>query len=127
MMKQCSAPSKSSSASKGGRESRDICAVTVAKAAEDLGAGEIMLNCIDMDGQCSGFDHALMRAVTEAVAIPVIASSGAGNEQHFADVFKATNVQAALAAGMFHRKEVEIDAVKKHMINEGIPSRTTKK
>eukprot|EP00554_Chaetoceros_debilis_P013865 CAMPEP_0194116802 /NCGR_PEP_ID=MMETSP0150-20130528/28648_1 /TAXON_ID=122233 /ORGANISM="Chaetoceros debilis, Strain MM31A-1" /LENGTH=561 /DNA_ID=CAMNT_0038807617 /DNA_START=48 /DNA_END=1733 /DNA_ORIENTATION=+ len=111
---------------KGGRESRDICAVTVAKAAEDLGAGEIMLNCIDMDGQCSGFDHALMRAVSEAVAIPVIASSGAGNEQHFADVFTATNVQAALAAGMFHRKEVEIDAVKKHLINKGIPSRTKK-
>ncbi len=109
---------------KGGRESRDICAVTVAKAAEALGAGEIMLNCIDMDGQCNGFDHSLMKAVSDAVSIPVIASSGAGNEQHFTDVFTATNVQAALAAGMFHRKEVEIDAVKKHMMSNGIPSRT---
>jgi glutamine amidotransferase/cyclase len=109
---------------KGGREERDICAVTVAKATEALGAGEIMLNCIDMDGQCNGFDHALMQAVSNAVTIPVIASSGAGNEQHFLDVFTDTNVQAALAAGMFHRKEVEIDAVKKHMTKGGIPSRT---
>lgn len=109
---------------KGGREERDICAVTVAKAAAALGAGEIMLNCIDMDGQCSGYDHALMIAVSNAVTIPVIASSGAGNEQHFIDVFKATNVQAALAAGMFHRKEVEIDSVKKHLKKSGIPSRT---
>lgn len=109
---------------KGGREARDICAVTVAKAAEALGAGEIMLNCIDMDGQCNGFDHPLMQAVSGAVTIPVIASSGAGNEQHFTDVFKATSVQAALAAGMFHRKEVEIDAVKKHISRCGIPSRT---
>jgi len=108
---------------KGGREARDICAVTVAKAAEALGAGEIMLNCIDMDGQCSGFDHALMNAVSNAVSIPVIASSGAGNEQHFVDVFTSTGVQAALAAGMFHRKEVEIEAVKKHMSENAIPSR----
>lgn len=109
---------------KGGREARDICAVTVAKAAEALGAGEIMLNCIDMDGQCQGFDLALMTAVTNAVTIPVIASSGAGNPDHFSEVFKKTNVQAALAAGMFHRKEVEIEAVKEHMRQQGIPART---
>lgn len=108
---------------KGGREARDICAVTVAKATEQLGAGEIMLNCIDMDGQCSGFDHALMRAVSEAVSIPVIASSGAGNPQHFTDVFSKTGVQAALAAGMFHRKEVEIEAVKEHMRENNIAAR----
>jgi len=108
---------------KGGREARDICAVSVAKAAEALGAGEIMLNCIDMDGQCNGFDHALMKAVSSAVSIPVIASSGAGNEAHFVNVFKETNVQAALAAGMFHRKEVEIGSVKKHMEENGIRAR----
>ena len=108
---------------KGGREARGICAVTVAKAAESLGAGEIMLNCIDMDGQCKGYDHALMKAVSSAVTIPVIASSGAGNEGHFSDVFKETNVQAALAAGMFHRKEVEIGSVKKHMEECGIRAR----
>ena len=109
---------------KGGREARDICAVTVAKAAEALGAGEIMLNCIDMDGQGKGFDCPLMRAVSGAVTIPVIASSGAGKEEHFTNVFKETGVQAALAAGMFHRKEVEIEAVKEHMRQNGIPART---
>ena len=110
---------------KGGREARDICAVTVAHAAEQLGAGEIMLNCIDMDGQGNGFDHALMNAVSNAVTIPIIASSGAGTAQHFTDVFQKTRVQAALAAGMFHRKEVEIEAVKKHMRDNGIPARQT--
>jgi len=108
---------------KGGRESRNICAVTVAKACEQLGAGEIMLNCIDMDGQCQGYDLALMRAVSGAVTIPVIASSGAGKPKHFTEVFTETGVQAALAAGMFHRKEVEIEAVKQHMRDNGIPAR----
>lgn len=108
---------------KGGRELRDICAVTVATICEQLGAGEIMLNCIDMDGQGGGYDHALMKAVSNVVTIPVIASSGAGVPQHFTNVFAQTNVQAALAAGMFHRKEVEIEAVKEHMRANGIPAR----
>lgn len=108
---------------KGGREARDICAVTLAKAVEALGAGEIMLNCIDMDGQGKGFDIALTKAVSNAVSIPIIASSGAGTCEHFTDVFQKTNVQAALAAGMFHRKEVEIEAVKKHMRDHGIAAR----
>ena len=109
---------------KGGREARDICAVTVAKATQKLGAGEIMLNCIDMDGQGKGYDLPLMRAVSGAVSIPVIASSGAGNEGHFVEVFSKTPVQAALAAGMFHRKEVEIQSCKTQMRNNGIPART---
>lgn len=108
---------------KGGREERDICAVTVARATQELGAGEIMLNCIDMDGQGNGYDLPLMRAVSGAVSIPVIASSGAGNESHFVEVFSKTNVQAALAAGMFHRKEVEIQACKAVMRNSDIPAR----
>ena len=108
---------------KGGREARDICAVTVAQCTEQLGAGEIMLNCIDMDGQCKGYDLPLLRAVSEAVTIPVIASSGAGNAGHFVDVFSKTGVQAALAAGMFHRKEVEIEHVKDEMRKSEIPAR----
>jgi len=110
---------------KGGREERDICAVTVASAAEQLGAGEIMLNCIDMDGQGNGYDLPLMRTVSGAVSIPVIASSGAGNEDHFVEVFSKTNVQAALAAGMFHRKEVEIEACKSALKKCTIPTRIT--
>jgi len=108
---------------RGGREARNICAVTVAAACEKLGAGEVMLNCIDMDGQCKGYDHLLMVAVASAVGIPVIASSGAGKPEHFTDVFKNTPVHAALAAGMFHRKEVGIDEVKTHMAANGVPAR----
>jgi len=109
---------------KGGREARNICAVTVAKSAQHLGAGEIMLNCIDMDGQGKGYDLPLMKAVSSAVSIPVIASSGAGNEDHFVEVFSTTDVQAALAAGMFHRKEVEIEACKLAMQKNQIQART---
>ena len=108
---------------RGGREVRPICAVTLARSAESLGAGEIMLNCIDMDGQCEGYDNALMNAVSGAVSIPVIASSGAGNEGHFVDVFEKTGVRAALAAGMFHRREVEIGSVKRRMEERGIRTR----
>jgi len=108
---------------KGGREERPICAVTVAKACQALGAGEIMLNCINADGQGTGFDLTLMKAVSDAVTIPVIASSGAGKAEHFSQVFTKTNVQAALAAGMFHREEVTIQEVKDHMKDENIPTR----
>jgi glutamine amidotransferase/cyclase len=85
---------------------------------EQLGAGEIMLNCIDMDGQRIGFDIALMNAVSEAVTSSVIASSGAGNEKYFTEVFTKTGAQAALAAGMFHRKEVEIENVEKETCSQ---------
>lgn len=83
-----------------------------------------MLNCIDMDGQGNGYDLPLLQAVCKAVSIPVIASSGAGKEAHFVEVFRDTQVQAALAAGMFHRKEVEIEACKTAMRQAGIAART---
>eukprot|EP00957_Ditylum_brightwellii_P065188 4944119-Ditylum_brightwellii.AAC.1 len=76
-----------------------------------------------MDGQCSEFDHALMRSVSNTITIPVIAISSAGKESHFTDVFTKTDAQAALAAGMFHRKEVEIDVIKKYMEYSGFPVR----
>lgn len=110
---------------KGGREGRDIDAVEVARASAQLGAGEIMLNSIDADGQKAGFDLALIRAVTRAVRIPVIASSGAGCVRHFSEVFEETGVQAALAAGMFHRSECTIAEVKQHLVERGLPVRTT--
>ncbi len=100
---------------KGGREGRPIDATSLAKVCETLGAGEILLNCIDRDGTNSGFDLELIRAVSKAVSIPVIASSGAGKVDHFSEVFTRTNAEAALAAGIFHRREVPIQAVKKHL------------
>lgn len=100
---------------KGGREGRDLDAVTLAKVCEQLGAGEILLNCIDKDGTNSGFDLELINAVKEAVTIPVIASSGAGCAEHFLEVFTKTDAEAALAAGIFHRKEVPIGQVKQFL------------
>lgn len=107
----------------GGREGRPIGAYELAKAVEELGAGEILLNCIDCDGQGKGFDIDLVKLVSDAVSIPVIASSGAGTVEHFSEVFMQTNASAALAAGIFHRKEVPIRAVKEHLLKEGIEVR----
>jgi len=100
---------------KGGREGRPVDAITLAQVCEQLGAGEILLNCIDKDGTNSGFDLELINAVRSAVTIPVIASSGAGNAEHFREVFTQTRAEAALAAGIFHRKEVPIGEVKDYL------------
>jgi glutamine amidotransferase/cyclase len=100
---------------KGGREGRDLDAVTLAYACEKLGAGEILLNCIDRDGTNLGFDIELVNAVKRVVSIPVIASSGAGCVEHFHEVFTATEAESALAAGIFHRREVPITEVKKYL------------
>lgn len=108
---------------RGGREGRDLDAVQLAKACEDLGAGELLLNCIDRDGTNSGFDIELVRLVRNAVSIPVIASSGAGMVEHFSEVFEKTDAEAALAAGIFHRREVPIAAVKQHLKEQGIVTR----
>lgn len=107
----------------GGREGRPIGAYELAKAVEELGAGEILLNCIDCDGQGKGFDIDLIKLISDAVSIPVIASSGAGVVEHFSEVFKKTNASAALAAGIFHRKEVPIQSVKEHLLETGIEVR----
>ncbi|KAK1581548.1 hypothetical protein Q3G72_006934 [Acer saccharum] len=107
----------------GGREGRPIGAYELAKAVEELGAGEILLNCIDCDGQGKGFDVDLIKLISDAVSIPVIASSGAGAVEHFSEVYMKTNASAALAAGIFHRKEVPIQSVKEHLFKEGIEVR----
>ena len=108
---------------KGGREGRDVDALQLAQTCEKLGAGEILLNCIDKDGTNSGFDIELVKHIRENISIPVIASSGAGKVEHFSEVFEKTDVEAALAAGIFHREEVPIEAVKDHMKDEGIETR----
>ncbi|TIA89685.1 hypothetical protein E3P99_01939 [Wallemia hederae] len=108
----------------GGRGYRDVDVVQLAKGVESLGAGEILLNSIDRDGSKRGFDIDLIQLVRESVSIPVVASSGAGTAEHFAQVFDATNVEAALGAGAFHRKELPIEDVKKDMRQKGINVRT---
>ncbi|KAK3640684.1 Histidine biosynthesis bifunctional protein hisB [Elasticomyces elasticus] len=105
---------------KGGRETRDLDVIQLVTAVEAMGAGEILLNCIDKDGTNSGFDLELIRSVKAAVKIPVIASSGAGNADHFAEVFEKTNVDAALGAGMFHRGEWTVKQVKEELEKKGL-------
>ncbi|ORZ32222.1 imidazole glycerol phosphate synthase [Catenaria anguillulae PL171] len=108
---------------KGGREARDLDVVQLVTACEYLGAGEVLLNCMDTDGSKSGFDLELTAMVKQAVKIPVVASSGAGHVKHFEEVFEATNADAALAAGIFHRKEVPLPSVKTYLSEVGVPTR----
>ncbi|KAJ5102862.1 histidine biosynthesis bifunctional protein hisB [Penicillium argentinense] len=104
---------------KGGRETRDMDVRQLVQAVEAMGAGEILLNCIDKDGSNSGFDLELINDVKAAIKIPVIASSGAGVPGHFAEVFSKTTTDAALGAGMFHRGEYTVSQVKNHLQAEG--------
>ena len=108
---------------KGGREGRDVDALQLAQTCEQLGAGEILFNCIDRDGTNSGFDLELINHIRENVSNPVIASSGAGKVEHFSEVFEKTKAEAALAAGIFHMEEVPIEAVKRRMREKGIETR----
>ncbi|KAJ5101473.1 hypothetical protein NUU61_003695 [Penicillium alfredii] len=103
---------------KGGRETRDVDVRQLVRAVEAMGAGEILLNCIDKDGSNSGFDLELINDVKAAIKIPVIASSGAGVPDHFAEVFSKTTTDAALGAGMFHRGEYTVSQVKEHLQKE---------
>ncbi|KPI39388.1 Imidazole glycerol phosphate synthase hisHF [Cyphellophora attinorum] len=105
---------------KGGRETRDLDVVQLVKAVEAMGAGEILLNAIDRDGSNRGYDLELIRQVKAAVGIPVIASSGAGVPKHFEEVFRETDVDAALGAGMFHRGEYKVSQVKEHLAEQGL-------
>ncbi|KAA8627018.1 imidazole glycerol phosphate synthase hishf [Pyrenophora tritici-repentis] len=104
---------------KGGREGRDFDVRQLVTAVEAMGAGEILLNCIDKDGSNSGFDTELINDVKDAIKIPVIASSGAGHPGHFEDVFAQTRTDAALGAGMFHRSEYTVKQVKDHLQAKG--------
>ncbi|MFW6185853.1 MAG: imidazole glycerol phosphate synthase subunit HisF [Halobacteriota archaeon] len=108
---------------KGGREGRDVDALQLATVCERLGAGEILLNCMDRDGTNLGYDIELIKHVKSAVNIPIIASSGAGRVEHFYEVFSETGVEAALAAGIFHRKEVPIQDVKDYLKARGLEIR----
>lgn len=104
----------------GGRKTTDIDVVQLVSAVQDMGAGEILLNCIDRDGTNAGFDLELMRIVKAAVKIPVIASSGAGNAGHFREVFVETGADAALGAGIFHRGEWTVAQVKEELERDGL-------
>ncbi len=107
----------------GGRIDMNIDAVEWAKKAEELGAGEILLTSMDTDGVKSGFDLDMLNAVCNVVKIPVIASGGCGKLEHFTEVFEKTNASAALAASLFHYKELIVGEVKNDLKKHGIPVR----
>jgi len=110
----------------GGRTPTGLDAVTWAKEVEAKGAGEILLTSMDCDGTKDGFDIELNRTISEAVNIPIIASGGAGKLEHFFDVFTKGKADAALAASIFHYREISIQQVKEYLIKKGINMRINK-
>ena len=110
----------------GGRIDTGLDAVEWAKKACSLGAGEILLTSMDTDGTKNGFDLELLNAVTAVVNVPVIASGGCGKLEHFSEVFEQTKADAALAASLFHYRELTVGQVKRHLLERGIPARLTR-
>ncbi len=109
---------------RGGRDDTGMEAVSWIRKGVELGAGEIVLNSIDTDGVKNGFDLEMLEAVCNAVSVPVIASGGAGNVQHFTELFHALpKVDAGLAASIFHFGEVKIPELKRELAANGIPMR----
>ena len=107
----------------GGRLDVGLDAVEWARQAEKLGAGVILLTSMDCDGTKAGYDLELTRAVSERVSIPVIASGGAGTLEHFYDALTEGKAEAALAASLFHYKELEIRQVKEYLAQRNVPVR----
>ena len=107
----------------GGRVDMKMDAVEWAMRVEELGAGEILLTSMDCDGTKAGYDLELTRIISENVNIPVIASGGAGTKEHFYDAFEEGRADAALAASLFHFKELEIMDLKRYLSGRGIPMR----
>lgn len=107
----------------GGRVDMGIDAIEWAMKAEKLGAGEILLTSMDCDGTKAGYDIELTRIVAENVSIPVIASGGAGTKEHFYEALTEGKAEAALAASLFHYKELEIGDVKKYLRDKGVSVR----
>ncbi len=107
----------------GGRNRLDVEAVAWAKQAVTLGAGELLITSMDSDGEKKGFDLELMKAIRKEVNVPIIASGGAGNAEHFYTVLENADADAALAASIFHYKETSVEEVKSYLKNKGVSIR----
>ncbi len=107
----------------GGRIDMEMDAVEWARKAAELGAGEILLTSMDCDGTKAGYDNALTAAVAQSIAIPVIASGGAGTMDHFYDTLTQGKADAALAASLFHNREMEIHDLKVYLAQKGLSMR----
>ena len=108
----------------GGRTDTGVSAVDWAKKATKLGAGEILLTSIDTDGTKEGFNIELTKRISEAISVPVIASGGAGKLEDFVEIFKKGKADAALAASLFHFKELTIQDLKNYLRRKNIPIRS---
>ena len=108
---------------KGGTESTGILAIDWAKKVEELGAGELLITSMNNDGSKDGFALEITNEISKVVSIPVIASGGAGNSQHFIDLFTKTEVSAGLAGSIFHFNEVPISELKNVLKTQNIPIR----
>ena len=109
--------------SHGGRVDTGLDALEWAEKVESLGAGEILLTSMDCDGTKNGYDIELTKAVSSLIKVPVIASGGAGNIDHFYDALTKGGAEAALAASLFHYKELEIEEVKRELKDRGLSMR----
>ena len=107
----------------GGKEETGIDAIDWAKKAQKLGAGEILLTSIDKDGTKEGYDILLTREIVKSTSIPVIASGGCGKPDDMVEIFKESNVDAALAASIFHYQSHGVNGVKRHLKDKQIPVR----
>ena len=107
----------------GGKEKTGIDAIEWAKKAQKLGAGEILLTSIDKDGTKDGYDILLTKEVVNSISIPVIASGGCGKPDDMVEIFKESNVDAALAASIFHYQSHGVNGVKRHLKDKQIPVR----
>jgi cyclase len=107
----------------GGKEGTGLDAIKWAKEVEQRGAGEILLTSIDADGTENGYDIELTKSICKSVPVPVIASGGCGKALHMLDVFEKTDVDAALAASIFHYEKSTVDKVKKYLKRNGIKIR----
>lgn len=117
------APEKWTVHAQGGSADTGIDAIEWAIKGEALGAGEIVVNAIDEDGEKTGYNLSLTKKIADAVNIPVVASGGAGKKEHFAEVLKNGGADAALAASVFHYGEIEIPALKRYLEEENIQFR----
>jgi len=107
----------------GGKKETGLDAIEWAKKIEKLGAGEILLTSIDMDGTKDGYDILLTKGIVKTVSVPVIASGGCGKPDHILEIFKESDVDAALAASIFHYETQSVDTVKGFLKDRGVSVR----